>query len=311
MEEEFRAMQRPAWVSVILLIVVGGLGFTIVGTLIGVIMAIPFMEDGLLDFLPKLQDPLNHPEIKTSLFVIQSCVTFFGLAAFPALYWWGFERRNPFHLLKSKATPLSIFLITAFIVLSFIPVISLFGEWNSHVKFPEFLGGFDRWARETERMNQSLMELFTKFDSAGQFVFAFFTISILAGFSEELFFRGMLQPVLKTATGNIHIAIWVTAIIFSAWHLEFFGFVPRMLLGALFGYLYYWSGNLVLAMAGHMVNNGLGVIAIYLNQKGKFDFDVDSTEALPVPAIIGGVVICSLLLYFFNRFYKTTTPTSA
>jgi membrane protease YdiL (CAAX protease family) len=311
MEEEFIATQRPAWVSAILLILVGTVGFVIVGFLLGFLIAIPFMDGSMLSFIPKLDHPLDHPEIKTPLFIIQAGVTFFGLAALPALYWWTFEKQNPLHLLKSKATPFLIFLLTAFIVFSFVPVISLFTEWNSNVKFPEFLGGFDQWARETETKTHDLMILFTKFDSFGQFMFAFFTISILAGFSEEFFFRGMLQPILKTAIGNIHWAIWITAIFFSAIHLEFFGFVPRMLLGALFGYLYYWSGNLVLAMLGHMVNNGLGVLAMYLNQKGKLNFDVESTEALPIPAVIGGFVFFTLLLVYFNRFYKTTTPTSA
>jgi len=118
-----------------------------------------------------------------------------------------------------------------------------------------------------------------------------------------LVFRGMLQPQLLRATKNIHVAIWTTAILFSAFHLQFFGFVPRMLLGALFGYLYYWSGNLLMPMFAHFVNNGFSVLMLYLNQKSVIDMDMESTEAAPWPAVIIFTLIAGAMLYYYKKFF--------
>jgi uncharacterized protein len=184
-------------------------------------------------------------------------------------------------------------------------------DWNANLKFPDFMHGFEIWARKNEDLNEHLVKLFTTFDSFGQFVFGFITIAVLAGFSEELVFRGMLQPTLQRATGNPHVAIWITAFLFSALHMQFFGFFPRMLLGIIFGYMYYWSGNLLLPMIAHMVNNGLSVIAVYLHQKGKLEVDVDSTEAFPWPYVVIGTIFFAVLMFYFRRFYRNPNSSTA
>jgi hypothetical protein len=144
----------------------------------------------------------------------------------------------------------------------------------------------------------------TQFSSIGEFVLAFVVIAILPAIGEEFVFRGMVQPQLFKATRNIHIAIWTSAILFSAFHLQFFGFVPRMLLGALFGYLYYWSENLWMPMFAHFVNNGFSVIMLYLNQKGVVDVDVESTDVVaPWPAILVFALISGGLLFYFKNFF--------
>ena len=86
----------------------------------------------------------------------------------------------------------------------------------------------------------------------------------MAGLSEEIFFRGFIQRLFIENKLNHHLAIWFTAILFSAIHLQFFGFVPRVLLGAVLGYLYFYSGNLWLSIIAHTVNNGFAVVMAYI-----------------------------------------------
>jgi membrane protease YdiL (CAAX protease family) len=86
--------------------------------------------------------------------------------------------------------------------------------------------------------------------------------------------------------------------------MQFFGFVPRMLLGALFGYLYYWSGNLIVPMTAHFINNGLSVIGIYLYQQGKITTDIEDTSAAPWPIIFICAAITVILLIQFKRFFS-------
>jgi uncharacterized protein len=113
---------------------------------------------------------------------------------------------------------------------------------------------------------------------------------------------------LFKATKNIHVSIWFAAILFSAIHFQFFGFVPRMLLGALFGYIYYWSGNLTLAILAHFVNNGVSVLALYLHQQGAFDFDMESPEAAPVQVVMFAAVVTAGLLYYFYKHFEHRKP---
>jgi membrane protease YdiL (CAAX protease family) len=305
MEEQPAEHQRPAWGSVIFILVTLLGGFIFVGPLIGIFLAIPFIEGSLPDFLTKMADPIAHPEIKTPLFIIQGCATFFGLAIGPSLYWWTYEKKNPLNLLKRKQISVLMLLVTLLIVMCFMVTNSVFIEWNAAVKFPDFLNNFYAWAKEKEDIAEQLTTFLTTFDSPTQFVLTFFVIAVLAGFSEELVFRGMLQPQLYRATHNIHAAIWITAFLFSALHMQFFGFVPRMLLGALFGYLYYWSGNLRIPMLAHIANNGFSVIALYLHQLGRLDIDVESTKAEPWSAVLPFTLITAGLLFYFNRYYKT------
>jgi membrane protease YdiL (CAAX protease family) len=132
-----------------------------------------------------------------------------------------------------------------------------------------------------------------------------FVIALLPAIGEELVFRGMLQPELFRATGNHHAAIWISAIIFSAFHMQFFGFVPRLLLGALFGYLYVWSANLLIPMIAHFVNNGFSVLMMYLYQKGIITVDMESPEAAPWPMVIGFTIVFGFLLFYFKKYYET------
>jgi CAAX amino terminal protease family. len=118
----------------------------------------------------------------------------------------------------------------------------------------------------------------------------------------------MLQPELYRATKNHHVAIWVSAFIFSAFHVQFFGFVPRMLLGALFGYLYVWSGSLSISIIGHFVNNGFSVLMMYLNQIGVITIDMETPESAPWAIVISFTVVFVALGYYFKKFYKENAP---
>jgi membrane protease YdiL (CAAX protease family) len=181
---------------------------------------------------------------------------------------------------------------------------SVFAHWNLKFHFPDFLGGFDSWARSLEDQQERLTKYLTEFSSLGEFLLAFVIIAIFPALGEEFLFRGMIQTQLHKASKNIHIAIWTSAILFSAFHVQFFGFVPRMLLGAIFGYLYYWSGNLLMPMFAHFVNNGFAVLMIYLNQQKIIEADIESTDYMPPWPVIAtfSLIFAALLMYFKNFF---------
>lgn len=284
--------------------VVASIGFVLVGPLIGVFLSIPFIEGNFVEQLQAmLLDPVGHPEFKVPLFIIQGSATFFGLGLLPAVFWFSIEKKGISSWFAGKKNYGILFLVVAAMTIAFMVTNSVFIQWNATIHFPDFMKGFELWAREFEDKNEALTKYLTQFSSTGEFILAFVVIAILPAFAEELVFRGMLQTQLARATKNHHVAIWATAMLFSAFHFQFFGFVPRMLLGAMFGYLYFWSGNLFIVMFAHFVNNGFSVLMLYLNQKRMVEIDMESTEAAPWQAVVIFTLIGGTLLFYFKKFY--------
>jgi len=302
-ELETESKMHPFTVAILTLLV-GTFGFVVIGPLLGFFLAIPFMEGNVLDQLENFRDPIGHPELKIPLYIMQGTATLIGLAVVPLTFSFGVLHRGFKSYFSGAENHAQMFVIVLAITITFMGVNSAVIHWNAGIHFPEFLSEFENWARLSEDRAEELTKFMTSFSSTGEFALAFVVIAILPAIGEEFVFRGMLQPQLTRATNNIHVAIWTSAIIFSAFHLQFFGFVPRMLLGALFGYLFYWSGNLWMAMFAHFVNNGFSVVTLYLNQKGVVNVDVESTDVVaPWYVILVFTLLSGALLYYFKNFF--------
>lgn len=294
--------ERHPVINIIILLLMVGLGFIIVGPIVGFFLSLPFYDGEMLELAEALQDPTNNPEIKIPLYIIQGTVTFFGLIVAPALFLMHQEKTiRDFFGKRLHWIPV---VVTVLVVIIFMIVNSVFIEWNANFDFPRFADGFESWAREREDTAAQLTELLTRFDSRGQLLLAIFIIAILPAIGEEIVFRGLIQNELYRGTRNIHVSIWFAAILFSAIHIQFFGFVPRLVLGALFGYLYFWSGNLVIAIIAHFVNNAMSVLALYFYQQGTLTFDVESPESAPMNLVVLSAALTGGLLYFFYKFYQ-------
>jgi uncharacterized protein len=303
--------QRPTFISLILILLTAGLGFIIIGPALGILFAMPYYEGTILDFTQKLSNPTEYPELRLPVLIMQGCATFFGLIIIPGLYLFGIEKQNPIDWIKSKSSSLLILLVVAILTITFFAPNSILIEWNANFVFPEVLKEFGSWARERENLAEEFTKFFVTFETNTDFLIGLVVIAVLPAIGEELVFRGMLQPELFRATGNHHAAIWISAIIFSAFHMQFFGFVPRMLLGALFGYLYVWSGNLFLSMFAHFINNGFSVLMMYLYQRGIITVDLESPEAAPLTAVVIFTSIFIALLYYFKKYHESINQPSA
>ncbi len=302
--EELNWRQSP-WNSVMLTFVISMGGFIFIGPFIGLMLATPLVEGSFNDFLQNMANPIGHPELKTPYFIVQGCATFIGLIIVPVCYAVFVEKINPLDFFRKRPVPLVTFFVTIGIVIFFIGFNSVVIEWNTNITLPDSMKGFENWARVNEDRATEVTKFLTQFDTPAEFIVGLLVIAVFAGIGEELVFRGLLQPALHRATKNIHVAIWTSAILFSAIHMQFFGFFPRLLLGALFGYLYYWSGNLAVPMFAHFVNNAFSVIAIYMVQKGVTDMDVESTQAAPWQVVVTFTVCAVLLLYYFKKQFAT------
>lgn len=150
------------------------------------------------------------------------------------------------------------FFIFANIVL-IIPTITLLSWLNEKLTLPQWAAPMEIWMREHEELAQDFTEKLINGGGICPYLSNILVIALTAAISEEFLFRGTLQRIISKWTNNIHMVIWITAILFSAFHLQFYGFIPRMVLGAYFGYLLLWSKNIWLPVCAHFFNNAISV----------------------------------------------------
>jgi membrane protease YdiL (CAAX protease family) len=240
-------------------------------------------DSGFLRYLLIIQD--------ISLFIIPSIIILVMMKPDSA------KRLNElkFPLLKE----IGLVIVLAFCIF---PVTSFTGQINSAMHFPDWLSGVEKWMEEKEDYANSIINQALFAPSFAMMIINLFIIAILPAVGEEFFFRGVLQKILIKLFKSGHVGIWVTAFIFSAIHFQFFGFVPRFILGLIFGYLFFWSGTLWLPVISHFINNAVPVIMAYIQGMEKFNAPTDTPSwklalALPLPVAIGLVI----LFYFRNR----------
>ena len=171
------------------------------------------------------------------------------------------EHHQPQRWLKiDRGTDWTHFLMAVGIMIVAVPAINLFAYLNSLIPMPESLVTKEADANKT-------IELFLQADNFGLKLLNIGLLALLPAFAEELTFRGTLQQIMANGErqkAKVHIAIWVTAILFSAIHMQFLGFIPRMLMGALFGYMFVWTGTLWIPILMHFTNNAFAISAYYL-----------------------------------------------
>jgi uncharacterized protein len=301
----------------IILLLVFMLGGFFVGNFIALALLYGLFDYGLQDLAGVVQNPAGYPNGKAAVNLFQGVSHFcaFTLAPVALLLAMGFNLRR--YLSPKWQVPALLFLFTALLIVVIMPVNSWFIDFNSKMDLPGFLQGFESWAKEKEDALKTLTQYLTKFDSVAEFILGMLIFALIPAIGEELVFRGVVQKQLIRWFRNPHAGIWVTAIIFGAIHLQFYGMLPRTLLGALLGYLYWWSGNIWVPIVGHFMNNGFTVLLMYLLQRKVITYQIDTEEAMPIQSVIFSVIATIGLLYYLRQQFKTvpanpeTAPTES
>jgi membrane protease YdiL (CAAX protease family) len=218
----------------------------------------------------------------------------FGLAAILC----GVFSQEVFQVIpRQKIKPLSLFLIMILILLS-IPLIPLISWDADSFRLPEYFQAIEKMLEEAEAESEMMLQTLIQEESGIPKVVQFLVFAGLPAICEELFFRGAMQYYFSKRWGPIQ-AIWITGLIFSLIHFQIYGFFARFFLGVLFGYLVYWSGNLLTAVWGHFVFNASSLILMGFTSSDT----ADSGEFFPwfivLPAIAGFVFIFILLRRIF------------
>lgn len=228
--------------------------------------------------------------------------------------WLWDEEHKPFRWLRMDVpVQWQNILLAVVIMVCAVPGINLLADLNSRVELPKSLEFIEQILKSQEEAAAALTERFLQADNIGGLLINIGLMALLPALSEELSFRGTLQQIIykeqsgKVQSTKVHLAVWITAFIFSAIHMQFYGFVPRMLLGAMFGYVFVWSGSLWAPITMHFVNNGLAVLVYYLMGESENTKNIADTLGAGDTWYLGvvSILITSLgLLIFYRRTHK-------
>lgn len=281
------------------LIVLVCLSSLMASSLIGFAAAVPIFGINPLDLLKELESFNNMPLLK--YFQVVQAI---GLFILPAILLSRIFAGNSSQYLKMNKIPESVnFFIVIIIMLAALPVINLFAELNSHIKFPGSMSGLQQFIEQSSKNYQVASEMFLKEASLPGMIVNVFIIALLPALGEELLFRGIVQRVLCNLFKNNHTGIFVAGFLFSFMHFEFYAFFPRWALGIMFGYLLLWSGSIWLPILAHFLNNSIAVITYFLINNGSVDkrlIDFGSSYST-LPYTIFSAIVLGMALYTFYR----------
>jgi len=240
---------------------------------------------------------LNNMVVMKWLQLIQTAFTF----VLPAFLLAHFVGQGVSYL---KFTPIRSSLMWLGVILLMplaLPAVNWLKSLNDMVVLPHFMSGVELWMQQMENQSEVLTDKFLSVSSYSGLALNLLVMAAIPALGEELFFRGILQTVLGEKL-NRHLAVWITAFIFSAIHLQFYGFLPRFLLGAALGYLFLFSGSIWASIVAHFINNALAVLLFFLTFNGYLTFDMDAlgTQNTWWLGFLSLTLVC-LLFYRLNR----------
>ena len=204
--------------------------------------------------------------------------------------------------LNSRLSVVSL-LVSGLMIYSILPFNHFLGEWNANMVLPDFLSGIENWMKASEEQARVLTELFLSTDTIAGLMINLVIVALIPSIGEEMLFRGIVLRLMKELTRSTHLAVIISAFIFSFIHLQFYGFLPRFLLGIMLGYMFVFTGNLWVPMFAHFVNNASSVIIFYLHHNDYIKVPMDDFGSSPNPVfIIGSLLITTwLMLIVYQR----------
>ncbi|MCR4872570.1 MAG: CPBP family intramembrane metalloprotease [Bacteroidales bacterium] len=292
-----RLKEKPYWLQLIVLalFMLGGmLVFSSLGTL-------------LVTLIYHTPNMMESAYPVTAIRITQTLTTI-GTFLVPALLfaycqdrrWFGYNAadRIPKQSMVNMVLVLSVTLL---------PVVGVLSAFNQNIMPQE--GAVAEFMRDLEEAANHILEVVTSQRSSWDLISNILVFAVLAGICEEFFFQGALQPLLMNWTRNPHVGILLTALIFSALHFQFYGFIPRFLLGLYLGYLFYWSRSLWLPILAHVLHNALSILVDFTLQGRGIDTDsmqfTDMRGSLPTAAACA--LISAMAIVYLWRIYRDDT----
>jgi hypothetical protein len=259
-------------------------GFFLLGSFFGqffgllaAVYIMNFPTADMVQFQKLILDFVSHPEKYENSFHGMMALQWFTALFTFVLGSWAYlsfvEKRSISELNPGETPDWRIFLWAILVVLVGMPLMEFIIQWNQNFQLPAGFEDLENWMKSSEDTMSNLTRFLLNFQSPADFAIGLAVIAGMAALGEEIFFRGILQSLFERYIGNSHAAIWIAAAIFSFIHFQFYGFFPRLFLGAFFGYLYVWFRNIWVPILAHFFNNGWTLTMHYMYQQKQIDID--------------------------------------
>ena len=268
----------------------------LIGTLVGVVVSALFVFGG--DIGMKIGQGISS----IFMFVVP-----------PIVYYCITRKENRMQALGFRRLSSPWWLIFVAVALMFvsIPVTTTLTSWNEGMHLGGAFSGIEKWMKELEETAQALTEKMANVDTIGGLLLNLVIMALIPAIGEEMTFRGVLQQSL-TRRMNPHVAIFLSAAIFSFFHFQFYGFLPRMFLGVILGYMFYITGSLWTSILMHFVNNGASVTLYYLGNIGVIEDAEHWGETHNMWIIAASAAITfALILWSWKKAQHEHVPESA
>ena len=270
-----------------LLVLLALMGAGLIVASIGTIF-LPFIGQGMLSML-MLQDILA--------FIV------------PAVAFMMIVYHRPLHAMCLDRPPgwVSMLVVLAFFIIS-LPAMNWLVDINQSMTLPSWMSGLETWMRATEDAAAETTEQLLDIHSVGELLACVFVVGFMAGLSEEILFRGAMLRTMQDSRLGTHAVVWIVAIVFSAIHMQFYGFIPRLLLGLWLGYLLVWTRSLWVPIIAHTLNNSTVVVFSYLSNKGVVSEDFVDKLGLPEAGsfpwlALFSLIACLALAFWSHRYF--------
>jgi len=293
----FENKKNSPWLSLMILL---GLTFACsFGLQLILVLGILFSTGNINDVL-SLGDSLSagNTQLLYLLLGVSSIATFLLPPVFLQLI-----EKKQYNYFLSRGKNLSIYLLLIFILLIVCnPLMELISQWNMSMKLPQSLESIESWMRAQEDQMAHLTEQLVMVDSVKMLLLNVLVMAIIPAIVEEFYFRGALQNIFGRLFKNQHAAVWVTAIVFSAIHVQFYGFFPRMFLGLIFGYAFIWTNNIWVPVFAHFLNNvSVTIIAFLYFREGKSFEDLQNATSYSSMLYVGSIILSIAVGYYFYK----------
>lgn len=270
--------EKPAYIQLI------SFGFyliagTVLFSLLAYVLAIPIWGKEVVLSATNIGITVSESQANVLKFI--QAFGHFGMFTAPSLFF-AFQLKKPLTETLNLGTIKNqkVYLITVALVALSMPISNLLITINESIKLPESLASLELWLKEKEAMASQLTEVIAKTSSFKGLMVNLFVMAFLPAIGEELVFRGILLKYAIRFTHKIHLSVILIAILFSAIHFQFYGFLPRLFLGLILGYLFVWTGSLWVPILFHFINNGASVVAFYILTVTQSNADIDSFGSL-------------------------------
>lgn len=276
--------------------------------LFAMILALPFWGKDVLFMLDGGKLDLSQPEVISFMKYIQMVSQFAIFILPPVLFAFFVHRKIVDYLKLNSRFSFVQLLLSIFLIYVCLPFLSWIGTLNQQMVLPEFLAGVENWMKTTEAAASQQIMAFLNVKTFGAIFFNFIMIALIPGIGEELLFRGVLVRLFKKWFGNVHAAVIVSAILFSALHMQFYGFFPRFALGLILGYTFVWTSSLWVPIIIHFLNNATILMIYYINKTPDImDQEIESIGASQnMYVIVASAVFSFIFLYLIYNQRKIT-----